>query len=134
MNVWQFMLENHSEVLELTLEHLWLVGVSTLLAVLIGIPLGVSVGFLKGKGGVPLRYARWRSALKERHGTVCIFPGRSEFIDNSEVASLAPEIREPPADNGLVIFFLRHDHFSCCVLGCCPPSVDVFRVGLDDGC
>ena len=45
------------------------------------IPLGVSVGFLKGKGGVPLRYARWRSALKERHGTVCIFPGRSEFIE-----------------------------------------------------
>jgi lysophospholipase len=45
------------------------------------IPLGVSVGVLKGKGGVPLRYARWRSALKERHGTVCIFPGRSEFIE-----------------------------------------------------
>ena len=45
------------------------------------IPLGVSIGFLKGKGGVPLRYARWRSALKERHGTVCIFPGRSEFIE-----------------------------------------------------
>src|SRR4029077_8940794 len=45
------------------------------------IPLGVSVGFLKGKGGVPLRYARWRSALKERRGTICIFPGRSEFIE-----------------------------------------------------
>jgi osmoprotectant transport system permease protein len=43
MNVWQFMLENHSEVLELTLEHLWLVGVSTLLAVLIGIPLGILI-------------------------------------------------------------------------------------------
>ena len=28
-----------------------------------------------------MRYARWRSALKERHGTVCIFPGRSEFIE-----------------------------------------------------
>ena len=41
--------------------------------------------------------------------------GRGEFIDNSEVAGLAPEIREPPANNGLVIFFLRHDHFSCCV-------------------
>jgi osmoprotectant transport system permease protein len=43
MNVWQFMLENHAEVLELTLEHLWLVGVSTLLAVLIGIPLGILI-------------------------------------------------------------------------------------------
>ena len=43
MNVWQFMLHNHAEVLELTLEHLWLVGVSTLLAVLIGIPLGILI-------------------------------------------------------------------------------------------
>jgi osmoprotectant transport system permease protein len=43
MNVWQLMLHNHTEVLELTLEHLWLVGVSTLLAVCIGIPLGILV-------------------------------------------------------------------------------------------
>ncbi len=43
MNVLQFMLHNHTEVLELTLEHLWLVGVSTLLAVCIGIPLGILV-------------------------------------------------------------------------------------------
>jgi len=43
MNVWQFMLQNHTEVLELTLEHLWLVGVSTILAVLIGIPLGILI-------------------------------------------------------------------------------------------
>jgi osmoprotectant transport system permease protein len=37
------MLQNHTEVLELTLEHLWLVGISTLLAVLIGIPLGILI-------------------------------------------------------------------------------------------
>jgi osmoprotectant transport system permease protein len=43
MNVWQFMLQNRAEVLELTLEHLWLVGISTLLAVLIGIPLGILI-------------------------------------------------------------------------------------------
>jgi osmoprotectant transport system permease protein len=43
MNVWQFMVQNHSEVLELTLEHLWLVGASTVLAVLIGIPLGIAI-------------------------------------------------------------------------------------------
>jgi len=43
MNLWQFMLQNHTEVLELTIEHLWLVGVSTLLAVLIGIPLGILI-------------------------------------------------------------------------------------------
>jgi osmoprotectant transport system permease protein len=43
MNVWQFMLQNHTEVAELTLEHLWLVGISTLLAVLAGIPLGILI-------------------------------------------------------------------------------------------
>jgi len=43
MNVWQFMLQNHAEVAELTLEHIWLVGVSMLLAVAVGIPLGVLI-------------------------------------------------------------------------------------------
>jgi osmoprotectant transport system permease protein len=43
MNVWNFMRQNHTEVLELTLEHLWLVGISTLFAVLIGIPLGILI-------------------------------------------------------------------------------------------
>jgi osmoprotectant transport system permease protein len=43
MSFWQFILQNHTEVLELTLEHLWLVGISTLLAVLVGIPLGVLI-------------------------------------------------------------------------------------------
>ena len=43
MNLWQFMLQNQAEVLELTLEHLWLVGLSTLFAVLVGIPLGILI-------------------------------------------------------------------------------------------
>lgn len=43
MNVFQFILQNRREVLELTLEHLWLVGFSTLLAILIGIPLGIVI-------------------------------------------------------------------------------------------
>ncbi len=43
MNVWQFMLQNRTEVLELTLEHLKLVGISTFLAVLVGIPLGILI-------------------------------------------------------------------------------------------
>jgi osmoprotectant transport system permease protein len=43
MNAWQFMLQNHAELAELTLEHIWLVGVSTLLAVTVGIPLGILV-------------------------------------------------------------------------------------------
>lgn len=43
MNAFQLILQHRSEVLELTLEHLWMVAVSTLLAVLIGIPLGILI-------------------------------------------------------------------------------------------
>jgi len=43
MNVIRFMVENQAQVLELTLEHLWLVGVSTFLATLIGVPLGILI-------------------------------------------------------------------------------------------
>jgi osmoprotectant transport system permease protein len=43
MNVWQFILQNRAEVAQSTLEHLWLVGVSTVLAVLVGIPLGILI-------------------------------------------------------------------------------------------
>jgi osmoprotectant transport system permease protein len=43
MSVFQFILQNRSQVLELTLEHLWLVGFSTVLAMLVGIPLGIVI-------------------------------------------------------------------------------------------
>jgi osmoprotectant transport system permease protein len=43
MNFFHFIAQNRGQVLELTLEHLWLVGISTLLAVLIGIPLGILI-------------------------------------------------------------------------------------------
>jgi osmoprotectant transport system permease protein len=43
MNFARFILQNHAQVLELTLEHLWLVGISTLLAVLVGVPLGIVI-------------------------------------------------------------------------------------------
>jgi len=43
MNLWQFILQNHVEVAELTFEHLWLVGASIILAVMVGIPLGILI-------------------------------------------------------------------------------------------
>lgn len=43
MNFWHFIVQNRVEVFELTLEHLWLVTISTGLAVLVGIPLGVLI-------------------------------------------------------------------------------------------
>jgi osmoprotectant transport system permease protein len=45
MNVFRFMLENHDQVLELTGEHLWLVGLSTLFAILVGLPLGILIAY-----------------------------------------------------------------------------------------
>jgi osmoprotectant transport system permease protein len=43
MSVFRFIWQNQRQVLQLTLEHLWLVGLSTLLAALIGIPLGIVI-------------------------------------------------------------------------------------------
>jgi osmoprotectant transport system permease protein len=43
MNVFQFFVQNHEQVLTMTLEHLEMVAASTLLAVLIGIPLGILI-------------------------------------------------------------------------------------------
>ncbi len=43
MNVFQFILQNHTEVLEHILEHMWMVVASTVLAVIIGIPLGILI-------------------------------------------------------------------------------------------
>jgi len=43
MNFARYILQNHTQVLELTLEHLWLVGLSTVFAILIGMPLGIVI-------------------------------------------------------------------------------------------
>lgn len=43
MNIWRFIAQNHTEVLDLTLQHLWLVAASIFFAVLIGIPLGILI-------------------------------------------------------------------------------------------
>lgn len=45
------------------------------------IPIGASTGYIEPRKGVRCRFASWQSALRERRGTVCIFPGRGEFIE-----------------------------------------------------
>ena len=44
-------------------------------------PSGGVVGTFDGFDGAPLRFARWDATLKPRRGTVCLFPGRGEFIE-----------------------------------------------------
>jgi osmoprotectant transport system permease protein len=43
MNFWHFMISNRQQVVELTLEHITLAGVSTLIAAAVGIPLGILI-------------------------------------------------------------------------------------------
>jgi len=43
MNFWHFMITNRQQVFDLTLEHIALVGLSILFAVLVGIPLGILI-------------------------------------------------------------------------------------------
>ena len=43
MNLWTFLVQNRLDVADLTLEHLWMVGISTLIAVAIGVPLGILI-------------------------------------------------------------------------------------------
>lgn len=45
------------------------------------IPAGAIIGGFAGQGGVPIRYARWQPEGERLRGTVCLFPGRGEFIE-----------------------------------------------------
>ena len=43
MNLWNFLVQNRADIADLTLEHLGMVGISTLIAVAVGIPLGILI-------------------------------------------------------------------------------------------
>jgi len=43
MNFWHFLMANRQQVLELTIEHITLAGIATLLAAVVGIPLGILI-------------------------------------------------------------------------------------------
>jgi len=45
------------------------------------VPSGAVVGTLHAIDGVKLRFARWEATRGPRHGTVCLFGGRAEFIE-----------------------------------------------------
>jgi lysophospholipase len=44
-------------------------------------PSGATVGMFKGYDGELLRFARWNATVGPRRGTICIFTGRSEYIE-----------------------------------------------------
>lgn len=45
------------------------------------LPSGGTVGTFSGYDGAELRFARWDATRHPRRGTVCLFPGRAEFIE-----------------------------------------------------
>jgi osmoprotectant transport system permease protein len=69
MNFFHFMLQNREQVLDLTGEHLWLVGVSTFLAVLVGIPLGIMIA----------RWPRWNKPVLAGANIIQAIPSLALF-------------------------------------------------------
>lgn len=45
------------------------------------VPTGAIVGAFEGYDGNPMRFARWEPTRGPARGTVCVFTGRSEFIE-----------------------------------------------------
>ncbi|MEZ5775606.1 MAG: alpha/beta hydrolase [Hyphomicrobiaceae bacterium] len=45
------------------------------------VPSGATVGLMKAADGLPLRYAVWQASRGPKRGTVCLFGGRTEFIE-----------------------------------------------------
>src|ERR1700722_13896552 len=69
MNFFRFMMQNRGQVLELTGEHLWLVGVSTLLAVFVGLPLGIMIA----------RWPRWNKPVLAGANIIQTIPSLALF-------------------------------------------------------
>ncbi len=69
MSVFQFMSRHRQEVLTLTSEHLWLVGMSMLLAIAIGVPLGI----------VLTRRPRWKTAILGTNNVIQTIPSLALF-------------------------------------------------------
>ena len=45
------------------------------------VPSGATAGHFKSFDGAPLRFAIWQATRKPRRGTICLFGGRTEFIE-----------------------------------------------------
>ena len=45
------------------------------------VPTGAISGFVKTPDGIRLRFARWDATAEPARGTVCVFPGRAEYIE-----------------------------------------------------
>jgi osmoprotectant transport system permease protein len=64
-----FLLQNHHQILTLTAEHLWLTGISLLLAIMVGVPMGIFI----------TRRPRWKGLVLGSNGVVQTIPGLALF-------------------------------------------------------
>ena len=67
--MWQFAVSHRREILALTSEHLWLVSISMLLAIVIGVPLGIFM----------TRYPRWKGIILGLNSVIQTIPGLALF-------------------------------------------------------
>src|SRR5579864_6726389 len=45
------------------------------------VPHGAVAGYFTARDGITLRFARWDTTAERRLGTICLFQGRTEFIE-----------------------------------------------------
>jgi osmoprotectant transport system permease protein len=69
MNLWNFFMENRLDIASLTLEHLWMVGVSTAIAIAVGVPLGILIS----------RRAAWRTPVIATANVIQTIPSLALF-------------------------------------------------------
>jgi osmoprotectant transport system permease protein len=67
--MWQFVVSHRREILALTSEHLWLVSISMLLAIVIGVPLGIFM----------TRHPRWKGIILGLNSVIQTIPGLALF-------------------------------------------------------
>src|SRR5438445_13750154 len=75
MNFLQFMMANRQQVLDLTLEHMTLAGVATLLAALVGIPLGILITRVPQLSKPVLGGANIIQTIPDLPSARCLLPG-----------------------------------------------------------
>jgi len=69
MSFLRFLWQHHTDVWDLTLEHLWLVGLSTAFAMVIGIPLGITIA----------HWPRWNKPVLATANVIQTIPGLALF-------------------------------------------------------
>ena len=115
VNVLRFILHNRGQVLELTLEHLWLVGLSTLFAMLIGGPALGPIGVLLASQTSRALAARMSRQFRASPYLAFCFPCHGWATDQKDWPS-------SPSRFTLLLPIIRNTYTGITGVGCCSPG------------